>query len=113
VATTAGIMLSQVDSPQAAHASSNITAMSMAGTNAGAVSRQVQTAAQAAPVTPTQSPPPQSSSPQSQSSPPAQPPAPASKVLDYQFQLQPNYYLLRAGGHPDRPVRERPHSQPG
>jgi hypothetical protein len=97
VAATAGITLSQIDDPQAAHASSTTRVVDIARTNGSVASRNhARAAAQAAPVTPTQSPT------------PAQPPAPPSKVLDYQFQLQPNYYYcgpaatriaLTASGH--------------
>jgi hypothetical protein len=93
VATTTGIVLSQIDDPQAAHASSTATAVNMARTNGSLASRSHARAAAQAPVTPTQSP---------------TPAPPSSKVLNYQFQLQPNYYYcgpaatriaLSASGH--------------
>ncbi|MCW2639670.1 MAG: hypothetical protein JWP76_1976 [Dactylosporangium sp.] len=120
-AATAGIMLSQIDGPQVANASSTITASNLGRANDSVASQtQVRTAVQAAPPTqaqaptpkaptkaPAQAPTPKAPTQAPTPSPPT-PSAPPSKVLDYTFQLQTTYYYcgpaatriaLTASGH--------------
>lgn len=96
VTPTAGLLLNQADRPLALNGSSSASVVDMALSNGSEVTRGKPGAppsaaaleapaskqapaspAQAAPTTPAT---------------PAPPAAPAKKVLDYEFQLQPNYY---------------------
>jgi hypothetical protein len=77
VAATVGIALSQADGSQPAHASAGIAAAATPGAPAATPSQAPQVHVHgAAPAAPAAS----------------ATPAPPSKVLNYQFQLQPNYY---------------------
>lgn len=112
VAATAGIALSQVDGPQKADASSTIAIANHGPADRSAVSpTQTHTERQTAPVAPAKTATPKASAPAVAPKTPTQattPAAPVSKVLDYQFQAQPNYYYcgpaatriaLTASGH--------------
>jgi hypothetical protein len=124
-AATGGILLSQTPSQAQPQGRSTISRAEMARDTVSKASRsEVRTVAVPAPSIPAQAPAPAPSTP-GQPPAPAQPPAPVpppmpppapaqpptpppSKVLDYQFQLQPNYYYcgpaatriaLSASGH--------------
>nr|WP_240942056.1 C39 family peptidase [Planosporangium thailandense] len=106
-AAAAGIMLSQVDDPQAASASVTRNVAKVVRVDDGRAARgqaravapapsatSAQAPAASAPSSASPSPAaPASTHPAAPASPsPSVPSVPASKVLDYQFQLQPNYY---------------------